>query len=132
MNCCSRLPLDCMSRKHFTLAIIQRSQLLALQQFDVSVQNCERRFQVVSRGAESIRGALESLLQLGVRLLQLSRIESSFPRCRRQGRAGLCFARLGNRNILLRGGHSHKGRRSNTEGGWTRRMNAEPCTKIVC
>src|SRR5208282_1578530 len=96
----------------------QRSKFLALQQFDIPVQNRERCFQVVSGGAESVRSALESLLQLGVRLQQITQIGRSFPLGRGRWRGRLCFGGLGNTSILLRGGH--KGRRSNTEGGCTR------------
>ena len=74
MNCCSRLPLDLHVAQHFPLALVQRTQLLALQQFDVAIQNRQGRFQIVGGRAQRVGGALKALLQLGVGLQQIRRI----------------------------------------------------------
>jgi hypothetical protein len=54
MNCCRRFPLALHVAQNFALAVAQRSQLLALQKFDVAVQNRQRRLQVVRCGARAL------------------------------------------------------------------------------
>ena len=46
------------------LAIIERPELLALQQLDVSVQNRQGRFQIVGGGAQRVGGFAETVAQL--------------------------------------------------------------------
>ena len=55
--------------QHFPLPRIHRSQLLALQQLHVAVQNRQRGLQIMRRGPECVGRPLEPLLQVGVSLL---------------------------------------------------------------
>src|SRR5439155_19581563 len=57
--------------KNFTLAIVQRPELLTLQQFDVTVENGKRSLQIMDRRAQSVRGAQKPFTKLGVLLQQL-------------------------------------------------------------
>src|SRR5437870_13155641 len=57
--------------KNFTLAIVQRPELLALQQFDIAIENGKRSLQIMSRRAQGVCGAQKPLTKLGVLLQQL-------------------------------------------------------------
>ena len=49
---------------HFALAVIQRSEFLALQQFNVAVQDRQGRLEVVGGRGESVRGLAKTVTQL--------------------------------------------------------------------
>ncbi len=57
----------------FALAIADRPQLLAVKQFDVSVQNRKRRLQIVSCRTERVRRAMQSLAEFLVFVQQVLR-----------------------------------------------------------
>ena len=62
-----------MSLQHFALAVAERAQLFALQQFDVAVQNRERSLEIVRGGGQRVGGALKALAQFLVFLQQVLR-----------------------------------------------------------
>ncbi len=72
MKCCRRWPFRPHVAYHFALTIVQISQLFALQQLNIAVQNGERSFQIVSRGSQRIVRPQKALLELVMLLLQLS------------------------------------------------------------
>src|SRR5208282_4042508 len=76
-------------QQDLALAGIQRSQLLALEQFNVSIHDGQRSLQVVSRRCQGIRGALEASPQLRVRLQKIRRVFNLLPGD--QSGASLCF-----------------------------------------
>src|SRR5258708_586454 len=121
------LPARLHVAEHFALPRIQRPQFLALQQFDVSIQNRQRCFQIVRRGAERVGGALESLLQFGVSLWQISRAGYSFARNRKRHGLRRALDRLGNTHVLLYSGHKGRQKRRGDALDWLRE---ESCTKI--
>ena len=70
MKLLQALPAGLHIAEDFPLAVVERTQLLVLQQFDVPVQDRERRLKVVGRRGQGIGGASGTLPELVVLLKQ--------------------------------------------------------------
>jgi hypothetical protein len=94
--------------QHFALPRVEPAEFLALQQFDVSVENRQRGFEIVSRRGQGIGGAFEALAKLGILLRQLG---IRIPTGKRVERAAVCSHGLCNPRILRHLRHNFEGDR---------------------
>ena len=98
--------------QNFALAIADRSQLLALQKFDIAVQNRKRRLQIVRGGAESVGGAMKTLAKIFVFLQQILGLGTSRIDAQRQRRReSMPFQRQRQSEFLRVRGHTEKNHR---------------------